>query len=174
MARGTRRLLAARPGLRVIGLTSAGNADFVRSLGCYYDTVHYRDVDALDIEDAVYVDIAGNLDVRTAVHERFAESLQASLIVGSTHWDHKAEGAAPSKGPNSEFFFAPTQISKRHDDWGPQGLSDRVGEAWARYSYWTDTWIKIETSRGASAIESVFTTLLSGQVDPRVGYVLAP
>ena len=171
---GTAYLLAARPDARVIGLTSAGNADFVRSLGCYHDTVHYRDVDALDIEDAVYVDIAGNLDVRTAVHERFAESLQASLIVGSTHWDYKAEGAAPSKGPNPEFFFAPTQISKRHDDWGPQGLSDRVGEAWARYSYWTDTWIKIETSRGASAIESVFTTLLSGQVDPRVGYVLAP
>ena len=86
----------------------------------------------------------------------------------------KAEGAATNKGPQPAFFFAPTQISKRHSDWGPEGLNERVGEAWTRYSHWTDAWITIESSRGASAIESVFNTLLSGQVDPRVGYVLGP
>ena len=39
-AYGLAHLVHAR-GIKVIGLTSAGNADFVKSLGCYDEVVTY-------------------------------------------------------------------------------------------------------------------------------------
>jgi hypothetical protein len=37
------------------------------------------------------------------------------MIVGGTHWDHRAEAPAgePLPGPAPTFFFAPSQIAKR-------------------------------------------------------------
>ncbi len=74
---GSAFLLAARAGVRVVGLTSAGNADFVRGLGCYHDTLTYDALDGLPEGNAVYVDIAGNLDVRAAVHAALRRSAHA-------------------------------------------------------------------------------------------------
>jgi hypothetical protein len=168
---GAAFLLAARDGLRVIGLTSTGNADFVRSLGCYHDTVAYGDVAMLSDADAVYVDIAGNLDVRNAVHERFADRLRHSMAVGSTHWDHETETHAPAVGPTPEFFFAPTQIAKRTKEWGQPVLNERVGDAWRHFSTWVDGWLSLEQCTGPERVEAVYRTLLEGHADPRVGYV---
>ena len=44
----------------VVGVTSAGNAEFVRSLGWYTDVVTYDDIAALPEVDAVSVDMAGD------------------------------------------------------------------------------------------------------------------
>lgn len=171
---GAAPLLVQRPGIRVIGLTSSANLEFVQSLGCYTETVLYDDVATLSVDAAAYVDIAGNVDVRAAVHERFGDALKVSMTVGSTHWDHEATGSQQLQGPRPQFFFAPSQITKRHTDWGQAGLDERVGTAWAAYSQWTDSWLKVESAQGADAISATFNTLLSGSVDPRLGYVLRP
>lgn len=163
-----------REGVQVVGLTSAGNADVVRSLGCYHETVLYDDVANLEARNAVFVDIAGNADVRAAVHGRFGEQLKYSMIVGSTHWDHEPTVVMPKSGAKPEFFFAPTQISKRNKEWGKDGLDERVGSAWRNYSAWTDGWIAFETMHGASGTEQAFRALLNGNVDPKLGYVVTP
>ncbi len=148
---GAAFLLAARGTARVVGLTSTGNEDFVRSLGCYDDTFVYGNVGSLVGADAVYVDVAGNLDVRAAVHARFAGRLGHSMIVGGTHWDHRADSDAPTVGPPPEFFFAPAQIAKRTKEWGQATLDDRVGEAWRRFSGWVDEWLTFERYDGPAA-----------------------
>ncbi len=163
-----------REGIHVVGLTSAGNADFVRSLGCYDETVLYDDVTSLAHGTAVFVDIAGNADVRAAVHGHFGERLKHSMIVGSTHWDHQSSAVMPEIGAKPEFFFAPTQISKRNNDWGKAGLDERVGAAWERYCDWTDSWITFATTNGAAGTEQTFRALLDGGVDPNLGYVVQP
>ena len=168
---GAAFLLAARAGLRVVGLTSEGNADFVRSLGCYHDTVIYGETEALPEGDAVYVDIAGNLDVRTAVHARYGDRLRYSMIVGDTHWDHEAEVHEPVVGPQPVFFFAPAQIAKRTKEWGKSTLDDRVGATWGRYSSWVDGWITFEPCVGPEQVEAAYRALLDARVAPRTGYV---
>lgn len=174
---GTAHLLHTR-GVSVVGLTSAANADFVAGLGCYDEVLTYDDVrDGLRRAPSAYVDIAGNADVTRAVHERLDASLAVSLIVGGTHWDHRAEtpgGDLP--GPAPEFFFAPTQIAKRTQDWGRDELERRMGEAWDTYADWAASWLAVSRVVGAEAVRDLFGQLLDGHVDPRLGFVctLAP
>lgn len=164
--------LAHRRGRRVIGLTSPGNRDFVTGLGVYDAVVEYdAAADALT-EDAVYVDIAGNADVRHAVHSALESRLAYSMAVGGTHWDHAADASAGAlPGPSPEFFFAPTQIAKRTTDWGREELDRRMGEAWAAYSTWTDGWLAVERADGAEAVVAAWDSLVAGRTDPRAGIV---
>ncbi|MFP5487758.1 MAG: DUF2855 family protein, partial [Acidimicrobiia bacterium] len=67
---GTAYLLARREGVRVIGLTSPGNAAFVRSLGCYDQVYGYDELDELPDGRVAVVDMSGDRDVVRAVHER--------------------------------------------------------------------------------------------------------
>lgn len=162
---------AARTGVRIIGLTSARNADFVRSLGCYDTTITYDELSTLPPGDAVLVDVAGNRDVAAAVHGRYGGRLRHSMVVGNTHWDHHTDVALPEGGPPPTFFFAPTQIAKRTDEWGQAGLDERVGAAWRRYTDWAASWIRFERHDGAAAVERVYRMLLDARIDPRIGYV---
>jgi len=164
-------LIASRPGVRVVGLTSPANAEFVRDLDCYHETVVYDDIATLNVADAVFIDIAGNADVRAAVHERFGDHLRYSMVVGGTHWDHQPETQAALVGPTPEFFFAPTQGAKRAGEWGAKVLDERVGEAWRRYTTWVDGWLKFDACTGAREVEATYQTLLEGRADPRIGYV---
>src|SRR3954462_3144870 len=68
-------LLARRDGVELVGLTSAGNREFVEGLGVYGRTVGYEEIGALGDGPATYVDIAGDGAVRQAVHTHFGEEL---------------------------------------------------------------------------------------------------
>ena len=65
----------SRGGLRVVGLTSARNKEFVEGLDLYDGVVEYDDTDVLPSSDAVLVDMAGNTSVVAAVHDRLAAHL---------------------------------------------------------------------------------------------------
>ena len=66
-ASGLAHLLHGRKKIRLIGLTSAGNADFVRSLGCYDEVIAYDRVSTLPADTpTAFVDMAGNADLRAA------------------------------------------------------------------------------------------------------------
>jgi hypothetical protein len=169
---GAARLFADRPGVRVVGLTSPGNHAFVAGLDCYHDVVDYDVLDALPEGDAVFVDIAGNADVRVAVHRHYGDRLAHSMIVGGTHWDHRpATDAGPLPGPTPAFFFAPNQIAKRAAEWGQDGVDERLGAAWRRCAAWADGWIRFDVRRGAAAVEAAFAELVNGDIDPTVGIV---
>jgi hypothetical protein len=158
-------------GVRVVGLTSAGNVSFVDGLAVYDEVVTYDAVARLDHAPSVFVDIAGNADVRYAVHDRLGAQLMRSMTVGGTHWDHQPEVHADLPGPPPEFFFAPAQITKRNADWGREVLAARMGEAWARYADWADGWVEFRHSVGPDAVIAVYRELLEGRTDPRVGHV---
>ena len=157
-------------GRQVIGLTSAGNADFCRSLGVYDEVLAYDDVDRIAGLPSVLVDVSGNQDVVRAVHTRLGDSLACSLIVGDTHWDHRAAAAADGlPGPGPTFFFAPSQVTKRTGDWGAEELDRRLADAWKHYADWVSGWLTWEHAAGPDAVIEVFRTYLSGRVDPRGG-----
>ena len=128
-AYGLAHLLHARGnGIKVIGLTSAGNTSFVKSLGCYDEVVTYDNVTALPANSAVaYVDMAGNSPLRATLHGHFGGQMKYSGIIGLTHRksspDERAQGLP---GAEPQFFFAPDQIRKRTKEWGPAGFERAV------------------------------------------------
>ncbi|MDO8365105.1 MAG: DUF2855 family protein [Actinomycetota bacterium] len=182
---GVAHLLSRRAGVRVVGLTSAANAEFVGELGCYHDVVTYDALAAggtgsgLPVGTAAYVDIAGDATVTRAVHQHFGDRLVHSMIVGGTHWNAapptaggEGEGALSAmRGPSPQFFFAPTQIAKRTHEWGRDGLEARTTEAWTAYRDWADEWLHFHRAFGPAEVEHTYRELLAGRVDPRVGHV---
>ena len=164
--------LAHQRGVRVVGLTSPGNVEFVEGLGVVDEIVTYDRAASVAAVPSVFVDVAGNADVRHAVHSRLGDLLGHSMAVGGTHWDHEAEAAPEGlPGPEPTFFFAPTQIAKRTHEWGADEVDHCVGEAWDRYLAWVDGWIDLQHASGAEAVTAVYAELLAGRVDPRVGHI---
>ncbi len=165
-------LMKRRPGIVVVGLTSASNRSFVESLGCYDTVVVYGDESSLPDGPAVYVDIAGNRAVNHAVHARYGDALTLSLVVGGTHWN-TADAAASSAlaGPKPEFFFAPAQIARRTKEWGKDGLEQRVDAAWRTFASWSDGWLTYDQTVGPEAVRALYDQMVTGTVDPRVGHI---
>jgi hypothetical protein len=164
--------LAHHRGLRVVGLTSAANEAFTRSLGIYDEVVVYGDESSIDKVPSVYVDVAGNLDVLWAVHSLFGEGLAHSMIVGGTHWTHEAhDHSGDLPGPQPQFLFAPSQIEKRTKDWGPDGLNRRVAQSWDAFADWVPNWLSLEHTTGPEDLSRVYVAMLEGRVDPKVGYL---
>lgn len=158
---------------RLVGLTSPGNVAFVEGLDLYDEVVTYDAVGEVAGDTAVFVDMAGNGDVRRAVHERFGEGLRHSAVVGATHWDHEAEAGdeQPLPGPRPTFFFAPDRIAKRSADWGPGGFDERLDASWDEFVREGTGWMRIEEAHGAEQVEAVYRQLLDGAADPALGFV---
>jgi hypothetical protein len=165
-------LLAKREGVEIVGLTSAGNSEFVTGLDIY-DSVHlYDDVSNLPGDRAVYVDISGDSAVRTDVHAHYGDRLAHSAAVGMTHWTRMARGSADLEGPKPVFFFAPDGIKKRGADWGTAQLDQKVAEAWAPFAEWASDWLRVERISSEDDIQRAYLELLDGKVDPAAGTIV--
>jgi hypothetical protein len=166
--------LSRREGIDVVGLTSARSAPFTRELGVYDHVLAYDELDALPQGRAVYVDMAGDAEVRSAVHERYREDLAHSAVVGATH--HDRMGAVPDSlpGPRPTFFFAPDRVSKRTADWGRDGFEQRLADAWHPYAEWCAGWLEVIHGEGGEALQSAYLDLLDGRIDPAKAHVFKP
>ena len=170
-ALGAAFLLHAR-GVRTVGLTSTGNADFCRSLGVYDEVVTYDATGLLARSPSLFIDVSGNQSVVGSVHRLFGDDLTHSMIVGDTHWDSAPapdQGTLP--GPPPAFLFAPNQITRRSREWGADVFNTTLAGAWSRFADWVTGWLVLERVAGPDAVIDVFRTYLSGRIDPRVGVV---
>ena len=170
---GIARLMANRDGVRTVGLTSPGNLEFARSLGCWGELITYESLDGLGIGPAVYIDISGSGTVRHGVHSHYGDDLKFSSAVGATDWDDMGGGEGALPGPHPEFFFAPAQLQKRTEEWGREEMDRRVAEAWHACSAWTDDWMTIVRHRGGDAAAALWGEMLPGRVDPTLGHIVS-
>lgn len=157
----------------VVGLTSPGNVAFVEGLGCYGSVLGYDQVQTLRSDvPTVYVDMAGNGQLRAALHHHFGDNLKYSCAVGGTHWDQR-EGEKQLPGPRPILFFAPAQIKKRTADWGPNGVQDRFAVVWREFLHRSDGWMKVTHETGPEAVQSVYIDMIDGRSRPDQGHVLS-
>jgi hypothetical protein len=175
-AYGTAFQLAQRQGIEVVGLTSAANLEFCRSLGCYHRVVTYDQLDRIAADAAcVYIDFAGNAGLRKAIHTRFA-NLKYSSSIGGTHVEQLG-GARDLPGPRATLFFAPAQIKKRNAEWGAEILGRRLLQAWqgfiGKVCDPAAPWLVVEHHVGPDAVKAAYATVLGGRGDPRVGHMLS-
>lgn len=165
-------LLAQREGVELIGLTSPRSSEFVKGLGIYGRTVSYDAIDSLERGPATYVDIAGDGDVRRAVHAHYGDELVHSMAVGFTHWEEFGKDTGELPGPKPSFFFAPDRVVKRSADWGRDGLGKRVGDAWHPFCEWTGDWLETIPGQGFDALRDAYLDVLEARVEPKRAHVL--
>jgi hypothetical protein len=162
-----------RQNVRVIGLTSATNADFVKSLGCYHDVVTYDHVTSLPSDEpAAFVDMAGNSELRAELHRHFGDQMKYSGRIGLTHQNLAPDGPElPGAAPRP--FFAPDQIRKRAKEWGPGGIEKRLSAAWGNFTPMLQRCLTVTESRGPEAVTQTYLATLAGRIPPDQGHMLS-
>jgi hypothetical protein len=181
-AQGTAYCLARRRGTpgapRSVGLTAAAHADFVRSLGCYDKVLTYDQLGTLEAQTpTVYVDFAGDAELRRRIHTHFAGALMFSSSIGGTHWSTLGS-ARDLPGPRPVLFFAPTQVTARNapppQGWGAAELQRRMAQAWAQFIGQVSEhgWVRIVMRPGAHAALQAYGDMLAGRTDAREGLML--
>lgn len=174
-AYGTAFQLAQRQGIEVVGLTSEAHRAFCERLGCYHRVLSYTNLDQVAADaPLVYVDFAGNAELRRRIHGRFS-ALRYSCAVGGTHVGQLG-GGKDLPGPKPTLFFAPAQIKKRLADWGGPALGQRLVQSWrafvAQVGQAPLPWLRVTEHRGATQVQQAYLEVLGGHSDPSVGHML--
>ncbi|MBO4206469.1 DUF2855 family protein [Micromonospora echinofusca] len=152
-------------GVRLVGLTSAGNLAFTRSLGCYDTVLSYDDIADLDVVPTAYLDLSGAPATRAALRRHLGGQLVRDVAVGLTSQTPNADAAG-------EVFFAPVQMRKRRQDWGSDGLDQRFTDAWRRFAGVVTGWLDVRVGAGPAGLQRVWHEVLAGRTPPRVGHVV--
>ena len=167
--------MIARRGAKAVALTSDRNVNFVKGVDLYGRVSRYQDAERLDVCGPVaFVDVAGDVGVRGAVHRRFGDQLVHSAVVGATHHEARTPIAdEPLPGPNPAFFFAPDRLAKCVADWGASAFNDRVQDAMARFID-ESGWLRIERHYGPIALGEVYAAALTGTASSNLGHIVLP
>ena len=159
--------------IQIVGLTAPANVDFVKLVDLYDDVASYDEIESLDKNlRSVIVDMSGNRSIVARVHQHFAQSLMYSCAIGATHWE-STRSTTNIVGAQPQFFFAPSQLSKRAKQWGRDELNRRINEGLKNFIGDAHAWLRIDYSHGADAVSEVYKQLVGGLVRPEVGHVLA-
>ena len=166
-------LHTGRKGIRVIGLTSAANADFVRSLDCYDEVLTYDRATSLPSDSPVaFVDMAGNSELRATLHRHFGDQMKYSGQIGLTHRSFSPD-EPELPGAKPAWFFAPDQFRKRAEEWGPGGIDTRFGAAWSGFAPTLRKRLTVVDGRGVAEVKQVYLDTLDGRIPPEQGHMLS-
>ncbi len=157
---------------KAVGLTSAGNADFVSGLSLYDEVVSYDQM-VKDVKQVptVIVDMAGNAETLGMLHEHLGANIKKNIDVGITDW----RGFGKDKRINRdsrEFFFAPARIQKRMKDWGADEFNKRSMDFIISASLASAKWLNLETLHGLDALETIFPDIRDGKISPDRGLII--
>ena len=159
--------------VKIIGLTSARNLSFVKDVGDYDEIIDYQNLDALNAQvQSAVADMAGNPQIIADVHTRLKTKVVYSCSVGATHWDATRTNVVIPE-PRPEFFCAPSQVSKRSKEWGREELNRRIDDSLAVFIDGTQKWLTIQHAHGATEVAEFYSTLVTGQIDPRLGNIVS-
>ena len=163
------------PGIRRIGLTSAGNVGFVRLGGFYDEVLAYDDIGTLAQKPSVSVDFAGNSKLLHAIHTALGESLRYSCTVGATHVGAGfGRDNGPIPGPTPTLFFAPDHAVAAIKELGPKAFGESVGASWKSFLGEATGAVAVDERDGLVAAKEAFAATLAGTADPAVGIIIRP
>jgi hypothetical protein len=117
--------------------------------------------------------MAGDAGLRRKVHATTAAALQASIMVGATHWENASLASDGLPGPEPVLFFAPTVAEQRAATIGSATLARRLGVAWASFATRLPDLIKIERATGVDALATAYLGFVEGRADPGKGLVFS-
>jgi hypothetical protein len=159
--------------VRVIGLTSASNVEFVRSIDCCDDIVVYGEENQIDGSiPSAYVDMSGDARLTTALHKHVGDNMVESAMVGASHWEAMGDtGELPGAKPT--FFFAPGQIAKRNQEWGPGVAMRKAQLASAEVAKAVQGDMAVKWINGAEDLADHWLLLLDNKIPPSTGLMVS-
>ncbi|MFK7918199.1 MAG: DUF2855 family protein [Ilumatobacter sp.] len=165
---------ARRDDIEIVGVTSAGNRAMVEATGLYDVVVSYDEISELPTDGgAVSIDMAGNPTALAAVHNHFGDGLAYSMTVGRSH--HDAEAAADDAdmaGPAPQLFFAPSEVTRRIQQWGRDEYGRRCAAAIAAFAAASHAWLDVEHRIGADEATTAWADVYAGSIAPSTGIVV--
>jgi len=170
-ALGTAFCLRERGGIKVAGLTSEGNIDFVKETGFYDQLLSYDTITDFNPDvKTIVVDMAGNGDVTHTVYEHFEENILYNCMVGKSHWQGRPP-KRPELGAPPIMFFAPDRAKQRFSDWGGDGFAKKLGQRWMPFCESASSWLSVNTGEGVESFLKSYKAFLEGQASPFQGYL---
>jgi hypothetical protein len=159
--------------VRVVGLTSLKNVEFLKSTGLYDSIVTYDKIPSLTKEDAaIFFDVAGNANVRLEIHRHFGDMLKHSAMVGFAHWDSPPSNEA-LPGPKHELFFGPSHITRLHEKWGVSEFDRRFEAVAPGFIEALDRWIHLVGSQSREDVQSIYLKYVEGTAPADIGYIFS-
>jgi hypothetical protein len=172
---GLAQLLSSNPKVsqKVIAVTSAGNEEFVRSLGIYDEVVLYNQENNLNASvPTAYVDMSGDKSLTTRIHNHIKENIVESCLVGATHWEEGGRlESLPGKQP--VFFFAPGHIGKRDEELGKGQMMMRGMMAGVEMSTALKGKIDIKWIKTAEGLLDTWNGMLEHRINPKEGAMVS-
>ena len=169
-----------RPGIEVVGLTSAANKAFCESLGCYHRVLAYEELDQVRPMRPACTWTSPATASCGARSTRALRSCATTASIGGTHVEQLAPAGTAKElpGPRATFFFAPAQIKKRTEEWGADELRPAHGAGLAGLSREggaaRDALARRpSTTTAPEAVQAAYAQVLSGRGDPRIGHILS-
>jgi len=158
----------------IMGLTAEQNVPFAEALGCYDSVVPYGELETLEHAPTAYIDIAGDVNVRSRLHSHLIDRAVLTLLVGATHWDQFGQslGGDPLPGSEPEVFFAPAQIEKRDAEWGGGVMMGKAYAASISLVQRLSPTLAMESHAGTEACNTIWQALLENQVSGQRGVML--
>ena len=155
-----------------IGLTSAGNISLVESMGAYQQAFAYDDIESIDAErPTVIIDMSGNTDLMSRLHQHLGEQMRFTSSVGITHWQQPrdVDGIINER---CQQFFAPTHIQ--------EGMKRLGQEEWERRSFAyvmhsmskSRNWLRIKELEGLGGLTSIYQDVCAGTNDASEGIII--
>lgn len=155
-----------------IAITSKRNLDFVSKLGLYEQSVTYETLSDIDAAiPTVIVDMAGNGEVLGRLHAHLGDNMKRCIKVGLTHWDEAKPGAGVI-AERSKFFFAPTHIQQRMQDWGPDGFAKKTASFMQQTAMKSRTWLRLRKIDGLQGLADVYEDVCEGRIAADEGLII--
>lgn len=163
--------------IALVALTGSRNRDFVEGLGVYQTVRGYDEIETLPTEvPTVYLDLAGDPELRRRVHARFGANLTYDCLVGSTQGDAFPKDDPEMVGPRPEFFFAATCLDAHRERGTLRAFYERFfADQRAFFERVVDPispWIRIVEHQGLEEAAKVVRALADGASDAAQGAVV--
>jgi hypothetical protein len=170
-AYGTAQILRIiMPDVRLVGLTSEGQVDFVNQTGCYDDVLSYDEIDSHSVgEHDWLLDFAGDQVRLNRLRNGHKLAMERTLLIGAT--DVEAQGFR-DKLAIGGVFFAPDEVRKFNKEWGPTEFQKRYFQHWQSFVKHFKPLLNEQSESGALAIIDQFQQFLNGKVNPKMMHVL--
>ncbi|MGB5580279.1 MAG: DUF2855 family protein [Woeseia sp.] len=155
-----------------VAVTSKRNLAFVNNLGLYQQSVTYDNVDAIDATvPTVIVDMAGNGEVMGRLHTHLGDNMRYCIKVGLTHWDDTKDGGGIIR-ERSKFFFAPSHIQKRMQDWGPDGFAKKSAGFMQQTAAKSRDWLEFRNIDGLEGLAKIYADVCDGRIAANQGLIV--
>lgn len=156
----------------LIGLTSSRNESMVNKIEAYDAVLTYENIANIDNSiPTLIVDMSGNVGTLSALHKHLGDNMKFCSNVGVTH--HLERGRSDDIiAERSEIFFAPSQIQKRLQEWGPQVFDQKSREYLAVSISKSRAWLNMTDLDGLAGMQAIFEDVCNGNVPADTGLIV--